>query len=66
MNSRTRKREDDGKTEYWCGICGVWTPGRKWDGTGYVQVICESCGLTLVDDLYNDQEYENNRRKDGG
>ena len=66
MNARTRiRKRDDGKMEYWCTVCGVWTLGRQWNGTGYVQVICSGCGMTFVDDLYRDQEYENNQRKDG-
>ena len=59
-----KRKRDDGRTEYWCRVCGVWTLGRSWNGTGYVQVICASCGATLVDDFYGDKEYENNRRKD--
>lgn len=57
--SEKRKNEKTGKTEYYCYVCGVWTKGRLWDGTGYTQVICDGCDLTLDNDYFGHKEFEN-------
>ncbi|MCB9080016.1 MAG: hypothetical protein H6631_20620 [Anaerolineaceae bacterium] len=57
---KIRENEETGKTEYYCPVCRRWTSGQLWDGTGYTQVICDGCDLTLNDDYFGHKEMDSN------
>jgi hypothetical protein len=60
-----RRKNERGRYLYWCYSCPQWTAGDEVNVTGYTDLVCPDCGLTLVEDVDDSQVYENGEGEGG-